>query len=409
MKNKKCPWLSLLQMYSSQALFLRAVHDRRWQDARLLAPIVDIHDHEELAFRTAVVSNNLAEARWYLAMAATTDRPINVHILRDAAFRSACLLGHLQAAQWMHSTFPGIVVSPDVFPQACEAGHLQVAKWMLSVGTQNYPRAFLHACAGGQLAVAQWLVVTYDAQEPLDFRWAFKNGTLEVAQWLLETWHPDAATIKHTLVQACRGGELARAQWLQSLLAAQEPLHVLANMQAPCTVYLSCPMRHLGMMQWLIEDQKEPWTDQEWRHAWNCASLDVLRWLFQRFKQHHEAAFTLFCRLGDVAAAQYVQALVPISDQVRKDAFVATCANGHVQAARWLLTSAQCCPSSFPCAKALQAATLRRKRHLCLWMLTWMPLVTVAPHCLQMTLKLLRSWTPERHLWIQAVVTGAKI
>ena len=104
------------------------------------------------------------------AQAAVANSASSVHALElSTPLQLACLEGHLDVAQWLHSVGAPLyaISSPGWTPlhQACFKGHLEVAQWLHSVGaplnaTDSSPEGVspLHqACSMGHLEMAQWL------------------------------------------------------------------------------------------------------------------------------------------------------------------------------------------------------------------------------------------------------------
>ena len=117
----------------------------------------------------------------------------------DVPLQSACLGGHLDIAQWLHSEgapVDGAFSDGEPLHRACSEGHLDVAQWLQREGasvnaTDDNGITPLHkACINGRLEIAQWLhragaslnTTDKDGRTPLHL--ACVCGELETANWL---------------------------------------------------------------------------------------------------------------------------------------------------------------------------------------------------------------------------------
>jgi len=117
----------------------------------------------------------------------------------DEPLHCACLGGHLDIAQWLHSEgapVDGAFSDGEPLHRACSEGHLGVAQWLQREGasvnaTDDNGITPLHkACIYGRLEIAQWLhragaslnATDKDGRTPLHLACAF--GELETADWL---------------------------------------------------------------------------------------------------------------------------------------------------------------------------------------------------------------------------------
>ena len=125
---------------------------------------------------------------------------------------NACMKGHLDVAQWLHSAGASVNAtnSAGETPQqlACLQGYLDVAQWLYSAGasletTDTEGWTLLHeACYGGFLDIAQWLhragasvdATANNGRTPLHL--ASACGQLETADWLCSVGAD--ATLKDT-------------------------------------------------------------------------------------------------------------------------------------------------------------------------------------------------------------------
>lgn len=149
----------------------------------------------EEQFRDACFYGRLEEAKKVYA----ENSWINIHEYDEWVLYFACLMGHLETAQWLVSIGADIHVNNDApFRECIKRHNLHVAKWLIELGSDYHfdnELAFRKACADDFLDYAQWMWnygITHDspinihAKNDEAFRDACIYGNLDVAKWLWE-------------------------------------------------------------------------------------------------------------------------------------------------------------------------------------------------------------------------------
>jgi len=154
----------------------------------------NIHTDNDLAFRSACIIGHINIAQWLYSL---EDKP-NIHTDNDLAFRYACINGYINIAQWLYELEdkPNIHALDDfAFRYACYYGHINIAQWLF--GLDDKPNihaeddyAFRFACFYGHINIAQWLFGLDDkpnihAEDDFAFKFVCYNGHINIASWLL--------------------------------------------------------------------------------------------------------------------------------------------------------------------------------------------------------------------------------
>lgn len=121
----------------------------------------------------------------------------SMNLNRDLAFRTACMFGHLELAQYIEEIWYVQIndCMNDAFTNACQGGHLEVAKWLISYyGTTHLSPnviqvAFQVSCSQGYLEMGQWLRETFPHIDPSYrnfecYQVTKLNGHQHVLDWL---------------------------------------------------------------------------------------------------------------------------------------------------------------------------------------------------------------------------------
>ena len=196
----------------------------------------------------------------------------------------ACLQGHLEIAQWLHSAGASLNATYSTHGEtplhfACLKGHLEVAQWLCSAGADTFLKPIssgstslsgswsgsgmrlldvqlFDAVEEGDLAAAQAAVAngaSVSAQDEYgqDLLYlACLNGHLDIAQWLHSAGAPFDATTNDgqtPLHSACYHGRLGVAQWLHSVGALLDA----SNCDGETPLHLACWSGNLEIAQWL--------------------------------------------------------------------------------------------------------------------------------------------------------------
>jgi len=144
---------------------------------------------------------------------------------RSADLTKACINGHLELAEWLHTRFALLPLTKrqfscfDLHPVFNKAGTYGFS------GDEHYHHPFFMTCVSGHLDVAKWLHETFaltshnvTANGSVTLHYCARNGELAVLQWLHVTF---SFTIEDVMssgaygfARSCAYGHLATVQWL---------------------------------------------------------------------------------------------------------------------------------------------------------------------------------------------------
>ena len=217
-------------------------------------------------------------------------------------FRSACVTGQLEVAQWLHKTFNFEIISNDVFEEVCKNGHLKVAQWMYStfdLALEN-KFAFGFACMNGHLELAKWLHATTNLKSTVYdiLCWVCDNGHLDIMQWLCETFGLTIDDVHCTLDSACANGHLELAKWLHVTFGLEK--------DAISSFRWACGNGYLEIAKWLhtayVLKKADICSDNNLILRSACANghIEVAKWLHKTFEltvkdTHRFVLRTTFC------------------------------------------------------------------------------------------------------------------
>lgn len=160
------------------------------------------------AFSRACFEGQLELAKWILDLSPNKSATISADMHEPLV--SACRNKQLEVAQWLVSLKPFLfevkqlptgklkaLVKNDLlaFRRACLIGDLEAAQWILTqkprmpISRMELQEIFGVACLKGDLAVAQWLFavkpkIDIHADDDFAIKSATKNGHTHIIQWI---------------------------------------------------------------------------------------------------------------------------------------------------------------------------------------------------------------------------------
>lgn len=231
-------------------------------------------------FQEACGNGHREVAEWVLTNVGLTLRYLDsdtIHCSSLRTFDLACGHGHLDIAQWLHDMCAFSVddiVQGNIFTCVCAGGHIKVARWLMDTFAEpqrevfrgEYPNAFAMACRSGHLHLVQWFAPHVTREEVCGdnmsaMQYACLNGHLRVVKWVVQHFGlmvvEDSPDLFGTpFVEACSGGRLMVAQWLNDQLALSHGEGATAAPIPKHYIYLSlaeaCSMGHLDVVKWLV-------------------------------------------------------------------------------------------------------------------------------------------------------------
>jgi len=156
-------------------------------------------DHSPLnTFFRSCVNNHLEASQWLYSTFNFTTESISSS-MRVIMMEQLIFKGHFRVLQWLHSTFNLIKNTQkyNILLEACRNGDLEIAKWSHSIS--NFTREDIVgdwtcrplqiACNNGHTEVAKWLYFTFDLTGCIDvFNLTFQidciNDYKGVIKWL---------------------------------------------------------------------------------------------------------------------------------------------------------------------------------------------------------------------------------
>ena len=181
---------------------------------------INIHALRDRAFRHACANGQLHVAKWLHELGG-----VRIHSKDNAAFRGAFANGHAETVQWLHGLGINVhVLGRDRFNRACQAGHLQVAQWLYGLGgVDKLDRGLHDACMLNHVNVVKWLwLLGHPSIMHISLQRMFERAcewcNLELMQWLHGLGDIDIHRDGDRMFRmACRRVRLDMARWLMSL------------------------------------------------------------------------------------------------------------------------------------------------------------------------------------------------
>src|SRR5437773_408905 len=93
---------------------------------------LDIHAHDDRAFRWSCSNGHLTTAQWLSSL----DNKVDIHAYDDCAFRSSCVDRHLSISQWLYALDGKIDIHAHndcIFRLSCDKDHIFVTHWLLNI------------------------------------------------------------------------------------------------------------------------------------------------------------------------------------------------------------------------------------------------------------------------------------
>lgn len=220
---------------------------------------VNIHAHDDYAFRIACRFGRLEVAQWLWSMGG-----VDVHVLAEA-FVVASRSGNLSLVNWLHDEILGSVDDFALergFVSACRSGNIDLVAWFLAKLTPFSlvvtPGAVIAACASGPNAyhLVLWLVEVYPAYRESLMRNstaalmnAARSGSLDLVKWLAQNDDPTSMSFRYLLSSACAGGNMDLVQWIYDACD-----HSIAPSFSPILTFMHiCEYGHLNVCTWLFD------------------------------------------------------------------------------------------------------------------------------------------------------------
>jgi Zinc finger, C3HC4 type (RING finger)/Ankyrin repeats (3 copies) len=261
-------------------------------------------------------AGNFVDARWLV-------ETFNLSELdRYEMLDSACLIGHLETAKWLASTYE-LRPIPELLFHVCRYGDFGIIQWLASMQTapaQTWaPGALVRVCTMGFLEIAKWFatfdLVVADALEALIG--AAGNAQFAVAEWLVETFGITVSDIRRDHCRVLRKmwdaapNKMAK-DWLVGAFGVTlgDALDALMFACESGSIIEACGVV-LGFG--LSVGDARASGNAALRATCASGNLNIVKWLFEVFG--HTA--------GDARADE--------NYTLRK-----ACANGHLDVAEWL-------------------------------------------------------------------------
>ena len=151
--------------------------------------------------------------------------PSQTNKLHILLFRTACVSGQLEIANWLHDKDElSDAILEDIFIQTCRSGHVLVADWLLTTYPRN--KIFLNdafwLCYRCNLEMVEWLwKKSVDINPDIDlfvdprfFNMACNFNNIEVVRWVLSLNPNTPISTDIFESSCCRGNlELSRLLW----------------------------------------------------------------------------------------------------------------------------------------------------------------------------------------------------
>lgn len=291
--------------------------------------IIDIHEHNEIAFSFSCAFGQFRMAEWLYSL----DDRINIHAANESAFVSCCKHGQLEMVKWLYQLGYESGTQIDIhadcdqaFINSCIGNHLEVAKFIYSLDDKidvnlvlNTTDLFVICCRRGYCDILKWiykLTPTRIDRWELDtgFGVACRHNHLSVIKWLHRLYLIFNLNVpfKGNFECSCMGARIKIAKWLYKKYWHRLDIHVI-NEKIFEDV---CLQGHFKMTKWLHKlDSK----------AYMCFNKDL--------------AFKINCENGNLKMAQWIYEISSGKINVRaNDDYVLNQAvkNGYNWIVEWL-------------------------------------------------------------------------
>jgi hypothetical protein len=232
----------------------------------------------------------------------------------------AMVAGHTEIVEYLRQPgFCSVIYPETVISMACTSGRIDLLEEFRAFLNDGESRevALDMAVANGQLEVAQWLgrhPVSTDALSK-----AAMDGHVNVLQWVHE--HDCGEWAPHIVTQAALAGQLPVIQWAQT-----------HRSELITTVALDCAAAtgHLDLLKWIIEHTGVQCSTDAMDDAATNGHLDVVRWLHEQ-----GVGYTTNCMDG-AAQHGHLELLVWLYDHGYDRVSANAMRSGSLDVVRWL-------------------------------------------------------------------------